>query len=256
MLPIPPCTSDITRMVHQSQEVLTRAVLVERAKGTNWETIAEQLDIRGQSDQARYREAEQTWEDALHDPFDRQGPGGRCRGLVLHEAVYAPIGAGRDLDEWAQQQGQGKHAVTGGLPTLPLLEEIGQVLDGLSYLGRDRHKASDPAVRLQLTERQAALLDRIASEENRPEAAVQSRGGPCPRRPGLLPVRVRRPGRSRVQDLLRQENRSGQTPHPSHPLPRQTPGRRPVRDAPRRHLLRTSASRGGHVTSGSANNTT
>ncbi|MFD6329249.1 hypothetical protein ACFWGI_06680 [Streptomyces niveus] len=161
-------------LVDQSQEVLTRAVLFERTKGTSWETIAEKLGIRRQSAEARYREAEQAWEDALHDPYDREEPRSRHRSLRLHEAAYAPIGAGQDLDEWAQQQGQGTHAVTGGLPTLPLQEELGQVLDGLSYLDRDRHKPPDPAVRLQLTERKAVLLDRIAHEEDRPEAALQA----------------------------------------------------------------------------------
>ncbi|MFD9871729.1 hypothetical protein ACFXI8_26905 [Streptomyces niveus] len=161
-------------LVHQSQEVLTRAVLCERAKGTSWDTIAEQLGIRRKSAQSRYRQAEQAWEDALHDPYDREGPAGGHRGLRLHEAAYAPIDAGQKLDEWSQQRGQGKHAVTGGLPTLPLLEEIGQVLKGLSYLDRDRHEPPDPAIRLQLMLRKAVLLDRIAKEENRPEAAVQA----------------------------------------------------------------------------------
>lgn len=44
---------------------------------------------------------------------------------------------------------------------------------------------------------------------------------------------------TRNSGLLRQEDHPGQTPHPSPPLPRQTTSRRPLRDAPRRHLLRT-----------------
>ncbi|MFE4581332.1 hypothetical protein [Streptomyces chartreusis] len=39
---------------------------------------------------------------------------------------------------------------------------MGQLLDGLNYLYRDMHKRPDPAVRLRLTERKAAPLDRIA----------------------------------------------------------------------------------------------
>jgi hypothetical protein len=39
------------------------------------------------------------------------------------------------------------------------------------------HKRPDPAVRLRLTKRKAALLDRIAIEEGRPEAALTSDRG-------------------------------------------------------------------------------
>ncbi|MFC8713262.1 hypothetical protein ACFUCQ_25580 [Streptomyces sp. NPDC057197] len=114
--------------------------------------------------------------DALHEPFTQIPPGKRptYEYLRLHEAAYAPIGVGRQLDEWAKERGQGEHAVTGGLPTLSLLEEMNQVLGGLTHLYRDIYKGPDPVARLRLTERKAALLDRIAVEEGRPEAAVQA----------------------------------------------------------------------------------
>ncbi|GAA2201215.1 hypothetical protein [Streptomyces bangladeshensis] len=163
-------------LVHQAQEVLTRAVIFERAKGTSWEAIAEQMEMKRQSAHERYREAEQTWKNALHEPFNPLPPGARptYEYLRLHEAAYAPIAAGRSLDEWAEEHGKGEHAVTGGLPTLSLLDEMGQLLDGLKYLYRDMYKRPDPVARLRLTERKAALLDRIAIEEGRPEAAVQA----------------------------------------------------------------------------------
>ncbi|MEV1049039.1 hypothetical protein [Streptomyces sp. NPDC049916] len=168
--------ADALALVHQAQEVLTRAVLFERARHTSWEAIAEQLDMKKQSAHERYREAEQEWKDALHEPFNPIPPGARSpyEYLRLHEAAYEPIKAGRDLDEWAQEHGKGEHAVTGGLPTLSLLDEMGQLLDGLSHLYRDMHKHPDPIARLRLTERKVALLDRIAIEEGRPEAAAQA----------------------------------------------------------------------------------
>lgn len=58
----------------------------------------------------------------------------------------------------------------------------------------------------------------------------------------LLPLRLRRPGRPGIADLLRQEDRPREASHPGPALPRQTPGRCPLRHAPRRHLLRTPAS--------------
>ncbi|MFG2881088.1 hypothetical protein ACGFYV_01955 [Streptomyces sp. NPDC048297] len=51
---------------------------------------------------------------------------------------------------------------------------MSQLLDGLKYLYRDMSKGPDPVARLRLTERKAALLDRIAVEEGRPEAAAQA----------------------------------------------------------------------------------
>ncbi len=54
---------------------------------------------------------------------------------------------------------------------------------------------------------------------------------------GLPPLRVRRPRRPNLPGL-RQEDRPGQAPHPGPPLPRETTSRCPLRDAPRRHLLR------------------
>nr|WP_024127904.1 hypothetical protein [Streptomyces sp. 14R-10]AHF46178.1 hypothetical protein pZL1.13 [Streptomyces sp. 14R-10] len=163
-------------LVRQAQEVLTRAVLFERARHTSWEAIAEQMGMKRQSAHERYREAEQEWKDALHQPFNPIPPDTRFpfNYLRLHEAAYEPIKAGQDLDEWAMERGKGEHAVTGGLPTLSLLDEMSQLLDGLSHLYRDMHKRPDPAARLRLTERKAALLDRIAVEEGRPEAAVQA----------------------------------------------------------------------------------
>ncbi len=73
---------------------------------------------------------------------------------------------------------------------------------------------------------------------------------------GLLPLLVRRPGRPGLPGLLRQEDRPGQTPHPGRALSRQTLSRRPVRDAPRRNLLRTSAVGRGHLACAAARRTT
>ncbi|MFE4581329.1 hypothetical protein [Streptomyces chartreusis] len=61
--------------------------------------------MKKQSAHERYREAEQTWKDALHEPFNPIPPGARVPTdfLRLHEAAYAPIAAGRSLDEWAKE---------------------------------------------------------------------------------------------------------------------------------------------------------
>lgn len=161
-------------LVNTAQEALTRAVLYERARGTSWEAIGEQLDITKQSAHERYRGAEAEWKEALQEPFHPSAPGARVRTLRLHPAAYEPTRAGRDLDQWARTRGHGDHAVTANLPTLTLAEEMNQVLAALNHLYRDMHTPPDPAARLALTERKAALLDRIAVEEGRPDAAAQA----------------------------------------------------------------------------------
>jgi hypothetical protein len=77
--------------------------------------------------------AEQTWKDAPHEPFGPLPSGAQPTYEYLrpHEAAYAPIGAGRQLDEWAKERGQGEYAITGGLPTLFLLDEMNQVLSAV-----------------------------------------------------------------------------------------------------------------------------
>ncbi|WP_331730057.1 hypothetical protein OHV05_35500 (plasmid) [Kitasatospora sp. NBC_00070] len=149
-----------------------RAVLYEREKGTSWEVIADQLGVKRQSAHERYREAEQAWKDALHDPYNPQPPGARYRSLRLHEAASHPSRTGSSWTVGGQAR-VGEQAVTGRLPTLSLLDEMNHVLEGLNYLYRDmRSGGPDPMLRLRLTERQAASLERIAVEEGRPSAAV------------------------------------------------------------------------------------
>ena len=162
-------------LVERAQEVLTRAVLYEQEKGTSWEKIAEQLGIRRQSAHERYQEPQRQWRESCLQPLDAPSvPGGRVYNLRLHAAAYTPTATGQRLDTWAHERGYGEHAVTAGLPTLSLLEEMNQVLEGLNHLYRHPYLPPDPAARLRLVERKAALLDRIAVEQDRPEAAGQA----------------------------------------------------------------------------------
>ncbi|WP_455355882.1 hypothetical protein [Streptomyces sp. SYSU K217416] len=168
---------DALALVHQAQEVLARAVIYERERGTSWEAIAAQLDIKKQSAHERYREAEREWKQALQEPFYPARPGAASRSRRLHEAAYGPTATGRSLDEWAREHvpahRETDHPVTGHLPVLSTQEETVQVLDAVNHLYRDVHTPPDPAARARLIERKAALLDRIAVEEGRTEAAEQ-----------------------------------------------------------------------------------
>ncbi|MFE4678204.1 hypothetical protein [Streptomyces sp. NPDC056723] len=166
---------DAFDLVKQAQEALTRAVIYERQKGTSWEAIAEQLDIKKQSAHERYKDAVEEWKLGLVEPFyPPSRPDEKIRSLRLHDAAYTPTAAGRRLDAWARERGQGEHAVTGALPALTTAEEMVQVLDGINHLYGDGRKPADPAARARLTDRKAALLERIAVEDGNPQAAVQA----------------------------------------------------------------------------------
>ncbi|MGW5042188.1 hypothetical protein ACWEQK_28925 [Streptomyces parvulus] len=165
-------------LVHQAQEVLARAVVYERQKHTSWEAIGEQLDVKKQSAHERYKETVAEWQLALQEPHYAAPPGAAVRGLRLHEAAYAPTTAGQALDAWVREHipahRETDHPVTGHLPALTTAEEMVQVLDALNHLYGDARTPPDPLARARLTERKAALLDRIAVEEGRAEAAQQA----------------------------------------------------------------------------------
>ncbi|PBC72368.1 hypothetical protein BX261_7304 [Streptomyces sp. 2321.6] len=169
---------DAVDLVRQAQEVLARAVIYERQKHTSWEAIGEQLDMKKQSAHERYKDLIEEWKLALQEPFHPAPSDAAVRGRRLHDAAYAPTTAGRDLDQWVREHipahHETDHPVTGHLPALTTAEEMVQVLDALNHLYSDMHTPPDPADRARLTERKAALLDRIAIEEDRPEAAVQA----------------------------------------------------------------------------------
>ncbi|MFE7268539.1 hypothetical protein ACFU9B_42320 [Streptomyces sp. NPDC057592] len=170
--------SDALDLVHQAQEVLARAVVYERQKHTSWEVVGEQLDMKKQSAHERYKEAVTEWQLSLQEPHYPAPPGAPVRDLRLHEAAYAPTTAGQNLDAWVREHipahQETNHPVTGHLPALTTAEEMVQVLDALNHLYGDMHTPPDPGARARLTERKAALLDRIAVEDGRPEAAQQA----------------------------------------------------------------------------------
>ncbi|GAB4590366.1 hypothetical protein [Nocardia sp. IFM 10818] len=160
-------------LLNMAQEAMVRAVLYERSRHTSWEMIGEVLDITRQSAHARFRAAEQEWKEALQEPFyESAGP---IRNLQLPEAAYQPTMTGQRLDKWAAKHcDEPERSVTGGLPQLSVIEEMGQVLAALNHLYGEMLSPIDQGKHARLLDRKAALLDRIATEEGRPEAAQQA----------------------------------------------------------------------------------
>lgn len=162
-------------LVEQAKDVLRWAVIWERQKGTSWEEIGDRLGgITRQAANERYKAAVDEWKLSLVEPFWAE-TGGGYRSLRLHEAAYEPTLTGRQLDEWAREHVRSarddEHPVSGHLPQLSTAEEMVQVLDAIGHLQKSNASAAERAV---VYDRKAALLERIAAEEGRSDAAAQA----------------------------------------------------------------------------------
>ncbi|MFF1399376.1 hypothetical protein ACFVZD_36960 [Streptomyces sp. NPDC058287] len=163
-------------LVELSQQVLRWAVIHERQKGTSWEEIGERLGgITRQSAHERYKAAVDEWQLSLVQPYEPGTVASSYPAPVLHEAALEPTATGRRLDEWARTHVRSarddEHPVTGHLPQLSAAEEMVQVLDAITHLQKTD---TSPAERAAVYDRKANLLDRIAVEEDKPEAAEQA----------------------------------------------------------------------------------
>lgn len=165
-----------TRLNRLAGDVLRAAVISARERGLGWEAVIAELD--GDGEQAVHEgfvEDMKEWREALLDPVGPVADPGRPAALRLHDAAYQPWLHGRVLDEWAVRRGADPagtgHPVTGALPTLSTVEETAVVLDGIRHA---QETGAGPEVRARLLERKASLLDRIAVEEGRQDAAEQA----------------------------------------------------------------------------------
>lgn len=168
------------QLVSMAQDVLTKAVVYERQKGTSWHQIGEQLGVKRQGAHERYREAEEDWKLALVEPLEPARPAdinGRItpREVRLHHAAYNPTKTAHALDRWVREQvhhyRNTEHPVSGHLRPLSTIEEMGQILDAINLLHRTH---AGPAERAEVMEWKADLLDRIAAEDGKPEAVQQA----------------------------------------------------------------------------------
>jgi hypothetical protein len=160
--------SDALMLVSDAQEVLARAVVFERERGTSWEEIGARLDgITRQSAHARYKERIEDWQLGLVEPI-APGEHGRTGWQRLPEPAFRPTQALADLDKWAAERGEGEHAVSGHLPHLTTAAELVNLLDAIAHAAKGPR---DNAAQVRLLLRKAALLDRIAAEDGDPEKA-------------------------------------------------------------------------------------
>jgi len=165
-------------LVESANAVLRAAVVWSRERHASWEEIGEALGgITRQSAHNKYAEAENDWKLGLVEPIVPP-PADRPKGLAwqrLHEAAYEPTTAAARLDQWAAEHGLGERAVSGNLPTLSTLDELGNLMDAINHATKNlsNYKGEE---RARLLDRKAQLLDRIAIEQDRPESAELAAG--------------------------------------------------------------------------------
>ncbi len=168
--------SRATNLVLTAQDALRAAVVWARERHTSWEDIGEAVGgISRQSAHTRYAEAEAEWKLGLVEPIippDR--PNGQASAR-LPEAAYQPTSSLRYLDNWAAKHGMGEQAVSSNVPPLSMLDELGNLLDAIRHLWT-KPLPRDTEDQIRLLDRKAALLDRIAAEEGRPESAELAAG--------------------------------------------------------------------------------
>jgi hypothetical protein len=168
-------------ILERAQEVLERAVILERERGASWEAIGEAWgDIGGQSAQERFGAVVDTWRQRLHGPRDPEGTPG------LPEAVEDPARYAQALDAWvvrhrepADVGGGDRCPVSGALPTASLAEQIDWLLAEGSTLRTVLAERADPARESAYLQHKAALLERIAEsapwDTKAAEAAAKAR---------------------------------------------------------------------------------
>ncbi|WP_431684174.1 hypothetical protein [Kitasatospora sp. KL5] len=170
--------SSALNLVESAQDVLRAAVLWARERHTSWEEIGEAVGgITRQSAHTRYAEAEAEWKLGLVEPIVPP-PADRPKALAwqrLHEAAYEPTATAKRLDQWAAEHGLGEQAVSRNLPTLSTADELNNLLDAINHATKNlsNYKGEE---RARLLDRKAALLDRIAIEQDRPESAELAAG--------------------------------------------------------------------------------
>lgn len=160
--------------LREAEELVTRAVIYERARGTTWEQIGEQFRITKQSAQARYNDDVARWEAGLHAPFgaDDNGDGKPNTRLTVPNITYnyRPDDDGPHLDGWARDRcvfphnGYVERPVTGNLPELTVSQELGMIAAEEAWRAKNTSAlAGDYAYLADLHEWKAGVYERQAA---------------------------------------------------------------------------------------------
>lgn len=163
---------DAARFVRRAQELLDRAVIVEKAGGASWEDIGDTLEITRQSAHAKFRKVTEEWEEAVKRPIVTDEIYGITGGLETHTYNRMPAGTSTPdetasyLDKWALAHAQadgrdvGERPVSGGLARMTPLVEMMSLSSGPLF---DEFVSPPPHLLAEISEREAILWDRLAA---------------------------------------------------------------------------------------------
>lgn len=162
---------DAARFVRRAQELLDRAVIVEKVGGASWEDIGDTLEITRQSAHAKFRQAVEEWEAAVKRPIVTDEIYG-ITGLEMRTYNRMPAGTSTPeetavyLDKWALAHAQadgrdvGERPVSGGLARMAPLVELMSLTTGPLF---EEFVSPPPHLMAEISERQAVLWERIAA---------------------------------------------------------------------------------------------
>ena len=194
--------------LRSAEELVTRSVIFERARGTTWEQIGDFFGISKQSAEQRYGAAVKEWERALHSPYGLDDEDSTFGSLgYLPRAAARPDEVGPELDEWAEtwratfnpNSEKIEAPVTGGLRRLELRDEASMLIAETRW-AMDNDLTRDDAYMADFLEWKADVTERMAAEN------------PHGRKDALELV-----ARTRTQAAARRAKLAGLAPDPGDP---------------------------------------
>ncbi|MGW3910529.1 hypothetical protein ACWEBX_03240 [Streptomyces sp. NPDC005070] len=172
-----------------AEDVMRRAAVYERARGTSWDEIGNALGITKQSAHKRFADAVETWRAPLDQPARLLPDGTPDDDRIPYGARYAPghpkphYGTAEDraqqLERWLLQHtgptddwDGDEHPVTGGLPRHSTTSML-MLTEGISNRLLQDQLVPDPQAQADVCERRAALYERLVREGAAPPAAPE-----------------------------------------------------------------------------------
>ncbi|MET8855541.1 hypothetical protein [Streptomyces sp. NPDC004579] len=176
-------------LIALAQDVMRRAVIYERERGTSWDEIGSVLGIAKQSAHKRFADTVETWRAPFKEPARLLPDGTPDDERIPYGARYAPghpqphYGTAEDLaqqlERWLlQRTGPNdhwhgdEHPVTGHLPRHSTTSML-MLTQGISGRLLQDQLVPDPQAQADVSERLAALYERLVREGAAPPAAPQ-----------------------------------------------------------------------------------
>ncbi|MFI2764888.1 hypothetical protein ACH5A3_39670 [Streptomyces echinatus] len=176
-------------LLARAEDVMRRAAVYERERGTSWEEIGDALGITKQSAHKRFAGAAETWRAPFDQPARLLPDGTPDDERIPYGARYAPsvpkphYGTAEDqahrLEQWLLQHTgptdhwhADKHPVTGGLPRHSTTAML-MLTDRVSHRLLHDQLVPDPQAQADLADRRVALYERLIREGDAPPEATQ-----------------------------------------------------------------------------------